>query len=249
MLISLLRVLVFAACFMLFYYAMSRKAIDKLGFVSAAIIGMMLLAILPLVMWFSLMVALFIAGSITAKYRRPYKLSLGVAERARGRSVFNVIANGGVALIAAVLFYITQNDIFIFAYACSIASACADTIATELGQLSGKKPLLISTLKPVKTGTTGAVSLLGETMALGGALGIAAIPFLYFGVLGFWNFRMLFIITASGFLGCQIDSLIGAFLEYPSKKKRGSVLFNNHTTNFISALAAALIGMALYVLL
>lgn len=246
--LSILRVLIFAACLLLFYYGLTKKVIDKSGFFSAALMGIILLEALPLIMWFSLMVALFVSGSVTAKFKRNYKFKVGVAERAKGRNIWNVIGNGGVATIFAVLYYFTQNDAFIFAYAGSIASACSDTIATELGQLGGKKPLLLSTMKPVKTGTTGAISLFGEIMAFAGAFGIAVIPFLYFGVLGLWNFKMLFIITFAGFIGCQIDSMIGAFLEYPLIRKKGFKLWNNHTTNFFSCFAAALIGMALYMI-
>ena len=47
------------------------------------------------------------------------------------------------------------------AFAGAIAAASADTWATEIGTLSPANPVSIATLRPVQTGMSGGVSILG----------------------------------------------------------------------------------------
>jgi uncharacterized protein (TIGR00297 family) len=246
---SVLRSLVYLGCLIVGYYFYSRKSLDFSGFFSGMLMGLVILATTPLIMWFVPLMAFFVIGSLASKYGWRYKRRRGVAENPRGRGVWNVIGNGGVGLLMAILFFLTQKDIFLYAYIGSIASACADTVATEMGQMSNKRPVLIINFKKVPIGTTGAISLFGEIMAFVGAAVIAAIPLFYFGALGFWNLKGFLIITAAGFLGCQVDSLIGSTVELRDlKKKNGIRFFNNHSTNFLSTLAAAIICGIFYLL-
>jgi uncharacterized protein (TIGR00297 family) len=56
----------------------------------------------------------------------------------------------------------------------ALATAGADTWATELGLLASAPPRLVTTLRPVAPGTSGAVSLPGTLAAAGGALTVGA---------------------------------------------------------------------------
>lgn len=244
---SVLRALVYFSCLIVGYYFFSRKSLGLSGFVSGMLMGLFVLAFVPIIMWFVPLMAFFVIGSLATKYGWRFKRRRGISESPGGRGVWNVIGNGGVGLFCTALFFLTHNEVFLYAYIGSIASACADTVATEMGQLSSRRPVLLINFKRVPIGTTGAISLFGEIMAFLGAVSIAAIPFFYFGVLGFWNIKGFLIIAASGFLGCQVDSLIGSTFETKDlKKKKGLRPFNNHSTNFLSTLAAAIICGLLY---
>ena len=92
-----------------------------------------------------------------------------------------------------------------------MAAVTADTWATELGELSRKKPRLITKFKEVERGTSGAVSVLGIGVSLIGAYFIALV----------WNLLSmhdlntfnLLIITLSGFAGSLVDSFLGASIQ------------------------------------
>ena len=57
------------------------------------------------------------------------------------------------------------------------SAALADTLSSELGILSLRPPILITTGKPVRAGTNGGISMVGtQAAAVGGALiGMAAV--------------------------------------------------------------------------
>ena len=229
--------LAFIFCLGVGYYGHKKRIIDVSGLIASLLIGVIILVSLPLI-WFFPLLALFVIGGFTAKYKWAYKKKYGVAEKKKGRSASNILGNGLVPLISAVLFYFFNKEFLLYAYICSIATACADSVATEIGQLSRNRPVLITNFKPARTGTDGAVSLLGEISALLASVSIAIIPFVFFGFFGNWNLKLFFISVVAGFVGCQFDSLIGATLE----RRIGS----NHVTNFLATLSGALVGICLW---
>jgi len=56
----------------------------------------------------------------------------------------------------------------------SVASAAADTAASEIG-VTGKGPYLITTLRPVPRGTNGGVTVRGEAAAVLASLIVAGV--------------------------------------------------------------------------
>lgn len=155
-----------------------------------------------------------------------------VGRRARNkthkeRGVKNVFANGFVALIAAV-----RGDFG--AYLGSLAAVSADTIASELGTLSPQWPKMITNWKLVPTGTNGAISPMGETVSITISLllGIAAFAF------GFGGPELIMVSLISGFVGTNVDSLLGATLE-----RKG--ILDNHSVNFIASITGAIVGSLL----
>ena len=95
-----------------------------------------------------------------------------MAEDKRGRNAAQVAANLGVAgLAAAVALGIrlpgTWYAVVVIA---ALAEATADTLASELGEVLGGPPLLITTLRRVAPGTDGAISLAGTVAGTSGAV-------------------------------------------------------------------------------
>lgn len=178
-----------------------------------------------------LVIGFFVFGNLVTKYKYSVKEGYRVAEGVR--SFRNVFGNGGAATIFSILFFFTGLPALLFAVVGSMATAMADTFATEVGQAHEKRPWLITSWKRVEVGRSGAVSIYGLIAALVGAALISSIPLLFGRHLG-----VLFIGAFAGFLGCNVDSFIGATVE----RKR----LDKHLTNFIATtaggLAAAFVG-------
>ena len=74
-----------------------------------------------------------------------------------------------MAGLAAVLLGVTGDERYALAMLGALVAANADTWATELGVLSRSPPRLVTTLRQVAPGTSGAVSGVGMLAATAGA--------------------------------------------------------------------------------
>jgi len=171
--------------------------------------------------WWSgvLLVIFFTASSALS---RAGGRATGSLLQARGsrRDAVQVLANGGVALVCALVLGSTGEGVWAVALAASIAAANADTWATEIGRLSGQRPRSIVTFRAVPPGTSGGISFAGTIAAFAGATLIAIVA-----VVGWSNqwlatpavdtnlARLLMIVTGCGFAGSMVDSLLGATIQ------------------------------------
>ncbi len=188
--------------------------------------------------WLLVLIAFAILGFAATKYQFSSKKEMGVQEGNGGeRTHRNVIANAFVPAMIAILTWATGmqgEPLANVTYLASVAVAASDTIASELGVLS-KRTYLITTRELVPTGIDGGVSLSGTAWALVGAF-VAAIVGWTIMEPGSLLSPLWIIAGAAGFIGCVLDSVIGATLE-----RRGMIgkLGNNMTTMAIGALLAA----------
>ncbi|AMQ19226.1 DUF92 domain-containing protein [Thermococcus peptonophilus] len=211
------------------------RALDANGSVAAGFLGLGVLVFGGIWTFLALLVFL-ILGVLATKYKYKEKVKKGLAQPNNGtRGLGNVLGNGLAVLIFLLIETAVKEDIFWAATFASIATVNGDTLASELGKILGRRPRLITNLKPVTPGTDGAVSLQGEIIALIGALIIAlfALP------LTTHTWEMILAVTVGGFIGVNIDSLIGATLE-----EKG--ITDNNSTNFLASLFGGLIGAALF---
>ena len=176
---------------------------------------------------------------------RGQKERLGTAERRQGRSASQVAANLGIAALASsevVQSWLLDSRWFtrptfapmpLFAVGlAALAEAAADTVSSEVGQVLGGRPRMITTLRQVEPGTDGAISLAG-TLAGVVAAGIVAAA----GTLALrGDLTMFWISCAGAVFGLFFDSLLGATLE-----QRGWL--NNDAVNFLSTASAAVFAL------
>ncbi len=178
---------------------------------------------------------------------RAKKERLGTAERRTGRSAAQVAANLGVAALATSEFaqsWIADRGWFAHAARApaplftaalaAMAEAAADTVSSEIGQVFGGRPRMITNLQAVEPGRDGAVSLTG-TVAGGVAAGIVAGA----GTLALRGDARVFAASCgAGVFGLLFDSLLGATLEQCG-------WLNNDAVNFLSTATAAAVALAL----
>jgi uncharacterized protein (TIGR00297 family) len=176
---------------------------------------------------FTILALFVVGGSLLTRFGYGRKRRSGTAEAGEGRrAAKNALANCGVAVVCAVLAALASLDVFAVAFVASLGAAFADTAESEVGQLYGRTPRLITTLRSVPPGTDGAVSLPGTlaglaaaglTAALGFALGLVASP------------GAMLLVALAAFLGTVVDSCVGALAPR----------VGNELTNVLCTFAAA----------
>ena len=143
--IEIVIIAVFIA-FVFGYFAYRFKTADLSGLFSTALVGIILLVFADAT-WFLVMLAFFILGSVCTRYKFEYKKRIGVEQGKSGaRGYRNVFANGIVACAAAVLYGVFVQPVFIVMYVGCVATAAADTMASEIG-VTGGIPYMITTLR------------------------------------------------------------------------------------------------------
>ena len=216
--------------FILGFITYRRKSLDLFG--SAVMIVMGIVIIFSAgANWLILIVLFLIMSLLATKFSKKYKMSLGEFEGRRTSK--NVISNGVVACFMAAFggYYST----FVGGFIGAIATATADTLASEIGVLD-QHPRLITTLQVVDPGTNGAVSPLGTLIAIIGAAVIGIAAFLL-GV-EFDFVAAIVVAVVSGTVGCFIDSILGALFE------NHGWMTNEHV-NLLATIAGALVGIFL----
>lgn len=178
---------------------------------------------------------------------RRKKERLGTAEAPRGRRASQVAANLGLAalvLSGPVQAWIADwrwlpvsahmKGALLALGLAALAEAAADTVSSEIGQVLGGRPRMLTTLRAVEPGRDGAVSMAGTLAGLVATGATAAV--------GAWALRggweLFWLSCAGAVFGLFFDSLLGATFE-----ERGWL--NNDAVNFLSTASAAAIALVL----
>ena len=231
----LMKVLVFS--FVLGYLSYRAHVADVSAMLSATLLGVVII-ISSDVNWFFMLLAFFLLGSMFTRYKYNFKLARGIAEGKGGvRGYKNVFSNSLAGLTLAIAYGIFpwHGQVLLAAYLGSVATACGDTLASEIGETYKGEPRMITTLKKVKPGTDGAVSILGEKAAFFGALVIALLAFILVPI----DLSLVLIVTAGGFIGTNIDSLLGATFQ-----QKGYL--TNNGVNLFATISGAIVSGLLY---
>jgi len=195
-------------------------------------------------------VVLVLAGLAT-RLGAKQKQRMGIGESRNGRTASQVAANIGVATLVCdelAQSWLHSTGLFqsaaqapagLFAVGlAALAEAAADTVSSEIGQVIGGRPRMLTTMRSVEPWTDGAVSPVGTLSGIAAAGAVAAAGALALG----GGAEMFAVGWAGGVFGLFFDSLLGATAE-----RRGWL--NNDMVNFLATASAAAFALALLALL
>ncbi len=211
--------------------AWRRSLVSRSGFWGGALLGSWIL-ILGGGGAYLLLCAFFVLGTSATRlgYRR--KAERGLAQEEQGRrGARHVLANCGVGLLLVTLYPRHFSFALGAAYVASFATATADTLGSEVGQLWGRRTFDLLRFRPVPRGSEGGVSLEGT---LAGALG-AVILALLGSFLRFYPLSLCWIPALAGVLGSALESLLGS-----SARLRAGL--DNELLNFLNTVFGAILA-------
>ncbi len=258
------------------WLAYRRRSLSRSGVLGAILTGTLIFGFGGLTAGL-LLIAFFVSSSALSRYKVNSALKRLAAEqfdKGGQRDLGQALANGGAAAGLAVLGWLTQDQpalsgALYAAMVGALATANADTWATELGVLSTTSPRLITRLSQrVSPGTSGGVTPLGSGAALGGAafiaIGYVVFIFIEQALSGGHSapsaaWAVMVGATVAGLAGALFDSLLGATVQAmyysdqrgketekaferdgtPNRLIRGWPWLNNDWVNFLASLFGA----------
>lgn len=184
--------------------------------------------------------ALLMLTLLATRFGRRAKEKLGIAEDRQGRTAAQVAANIGIATVCGVPLTMATvlpggpvSKVWLIGMLAALGEATADTLSSELGQVLGGEPRLLTTMRRVPRGTDGAVTVIGT---LCGVVGATVVVGVGVSALGF-GAEDAGVALVAAVLGLFVDSLLGEWVE-----RRGWL--ENDAVNTLSTLAAAVIAVA-----
>ena len=210
------------------------RTVSTAGAVTGAAVGVVVLTCAGIPGWVLLFASYFVA-SASSRLGLKRKAVLGIAEERGGRrGPGNTIANTGLAACAAILAaFSPYREAALLAFVAALAAGGRDTVASEIGKAWGRRTLLFPSLRPVRPGTSGAISLEGTAAGLVAALALSAIGL----ALGLVTGNGLWYATAGATVGAFVESGLGATLETAG-------ILDNDMLNFINTSVAAAAALA-----
>ncbi len=251
--------------------AYRRRSLDKSGAVGAIACGTGISAMGGW-SWGMTLIYFFVSSSLLSHYRQRDKAGAAADKFSKGsrRDLGQVAANGGFATFFAIIYGLARSPrtrhMAQAGFTGALATANADTWATELGVLSASKPRLITSGKPVAPGTSGGITALGMAASSLGAYSLCVFFHIFQGRRKSNRYTPL-VALVSGLAGSLCDSLLGATLQAmyycpvceaeterpvhrcgtPTEPLRGIPWMNNDMVNFLatacgSAVAVGMVG-------
>ena len=254
------------------FLAYRRGSLSQSGAAGALVVGTLIFGLGGWV-WGVLLAVFFISSSLLSHFREREKAAVAEKfEKGHRRDMGQVLANGGLGAVIAVLSAIVPESVispgtWFFLFLGVMATVTADTWATELGTLSKGAPRLITNGRAVEVGTSGGVSPLGTGVSFAGGLLIGLTAGLLAPLAGLlpWSAALPVALVGalSGAAGSLIDSLLGATIQQiyycdtctketerkvhrcgtTTRPLRGWAWMNNDLVNLISSVGGGLVAV------
>ena len=204
------------------------RFLDTAGVAAAVVIGL-LVGLLGHWSWLLILLSFLVFSHLATKWKFEDKKSRNMAESDdRHRGWENVFANGGIpALIATIAFLNEEWEYGLWMFGAAVSVAAADTFASEFGCLDDNVRM-ITTLKKCEPGINGGFSKTGQIAAFCGALIIGLMTFSAWYVTNLDELigdgiSLMLAVLVIGWIGCQIDSFLGAWFENRGYLTKGGV--------------------------
>lgn len=234
---------------------LEKKALTSLGLIMALILDFIVSFVFQN-FGFLVLISFFVGALIVDKIKKRRVKVDTITLKEGTRDLIQVIANGLIPLVMAILYSYTRHFGFLIAYVATLAEAFADTVASGFGVFS-KSTYDIFKLKKCECGISGGVSLVGTFAGLVGAF-ILSLYLLIF------DFKLVLLATATAFLGVIFDSFLGSLFQIkfrctvcgkitekyshcdaPTKKEGGFAFFDNDVVNLLSGAFTAVITVVI----
>ena len=204
------------------------KMLDKKGANAAAILGVVVGG-LGHWTWLLILLGFLLSSHKATKWQFEQKKALGLSESSDGhRGWTNVVANGAIPGLICIYAYLSDDwDTVVWMFGAAVAVAASDTFASEIGCLD-PRVRMITTFKPCEQGENGGFSPNGQLAAAVGSTVVAILTLLAWWMTGndtatTDGMQLAAALAAVGWLGCQIDSYLGALLENRGDMSKGAV--------------------------
>lgn len=197
--------------------ALKKRSLDPSGAIAAATMGVVVLwttQVEGLLLHLLFFVGANVVGKVSKRIQAKAfgETSIGIIEKKGSRrDLMQVLANGLMAIVAGLIWYVCGSFPALVMFGASISEAAADTFAGEIGRLSKNPPVSIRTFTPVPKGLSGGVTLLGTVAAFVSSIIIGLCWFVLFGVKG--GVLAASVICLTGFVGSVVDSYLGACVQ------------------------------------
>ncbi len=192
----------------------------------------------------------FVIGTLATRLGYSSKAVAGLAQEEGGRrGAAHAFANVGVAAICAVACWRGLGVVPLFMGIAALATAAADTTASEIGQLFGRRTFLPLTFRPVERGTEGAISIEGTLagivagllVAIGGtATAVHHLRAGFTGSLVIEKGHVILVLTLCAFVGSYVESILGSW-----NRRHGSPIANG-ALNFVNTALGAFLFWVLW---
>lgn len=177
------------------------------GAVAASFVGAA--AMIGGVRWVVMLLFFFASSNALSRWRGSERDRLvgSFIEKGGPRDASQVLANGGVFAVSAILATFADEFSWQAAGIGAIAAATADTWSTEVGTVLGGTPIDIRSGRQVPPGTSGGITIAGSATAL-----VAAILAAIVARTVDWS-TPTFAIVVGGLVGSLTDSLLGSTVQ------------------------------------
>ena len=187
-----------------------------------------------------------------------------MVKKTKGKDITEIFVNGAWALLAIILYALTKNNAFFAISLISMSGGFVDSLASDIGTLSKKRPYDIFKRIYVEKGESGGMTLLGSLSSLIGAVLFALAVTLICSLPAY----CAAVITAITYTGCLADTAMGSLFQVkyrcntcgritereehcgnPTEKIGGITFMNNDTVNLLSGAIVFLLAFTVFILI